>query len=128
MSTTQSTQTTPCEGASRDTRRTARPVYDSRELEDGQVLLQVALPGVRKEDASLTTEEQVLSLSAARCPSAPGGATAHRTVDRPSHYELKLRLDPSLDPGGVSASLEHGVLSLRIPRRPESRPREIAVN
>ena len=68
MNPTESCQNTSCAPA--PSRAVARPAYDVRE-DDGQAVLQVALPGVRKEDLTITVEGQALVVTADRSDAAP---------------------------------------------------------
>lgn len=92
-----------------------RPVYATHDDETG-TRLQVALPGVLKDDLKLTTREGSLSLEALR-----------RDGSNPLRYRLSARLASRLDGNAVSANLEHGVLDVRVPLKAEAQPRSIAI-
>ena len=42
-------------------------------------------------------------------------------------FSQKLHLSDDLDAEAISAEAKHGVLTLRIPKRPEAKPRQIEV-
>ena len=94
---------------------TSRPQFRINEDANG-TNVHVALPGVRKEDIKLTLLESGLRIEAKRTDTA-----ARR-------YTLDLRLSSPLDGTKTRASLESGVLTLKLPVREESKPRQIAVN
>jgi HSP20 family protein len=104
-----------------------RPQVSTREDENG-VHLQVALPGVRKDDLKLTIHESNLQIRAARHVDVPENWKAHRDLGGRIHYELNARLTDRLDGSRVSATLEDGVLSLFLPLREEAKPREIQIS
>ena len=110
-----------------DTRRKAQPVYHVAETETG-ITIDAALPGVRKQDISVSTTENILTLSAGRGDGVPEDWKTRQVAGRPDLYELKVRLNRSLDPGRITASLENGVLRLDIAKREEAQPRRISVN
>ncbi|HEY8962674.1 MAG TPA: Hsp20/alpha crystallin family protein [Luteolibacter sp.] len=92
-----------------------RPVYTTHDEETG-TRLQVALPGVAKDDLKLTVQEGLLNLEAVR-----------RDGPNPLRYRLSARLAHRLDGDAVTANLEHGVLEVRVPLKAEAQPRSIAI-
>jgi len=104
-----------------------QPVFTIREDETG-AHLQVALPGVRKEDIKLTLKQSVLQLEAARANAVADDWKTHSGPAANVSYALNVRLTPKLDGANVKASLESGVLALDIPIREEAKPRQIFVN
>ena len=97
-----------------------RPQYRINEDVNG-TSVHVALPGVRKEDLKLTLLESSLRIEATRNGEVPQNGKTRR-------YALQLRLSSRLDGTKTTASLESGVLTLKVPVREESKPRQIAVN
>jgi HSP20 family protein len=104
-----------------------QPAFTTREDEQG-IHLQVALPGVRKEDLKLSVREQVLTIEAARDNTVPADWTVHSAPPKSVTYQLNARLTPKFDGGAAKATLENGVLLLDIPVREEAKPRSISVN
>lgn len=103
-----------------------RPQYRTREGADG-VTVQVALPGVRKEDVKLTLHEGSLRVEASR-GIVPDEWKTLRDSGSASRYGLDLRLTRRLDGTKTNATFENGVLSLQVPLREEAKPRQIDVN
>ncbi len=93
-----------------------RPQFRLNEDVNG-ASVHIALPGVRKEDLKLTLHESSLRIEATR-----------RDTDPARRYGLDLRLTTRLDGTKTTASLDSGVLTLQVPVREESKPRQIAVN
>jgi HSP20 family protein len=88
-------------------------------LESAEEILVLAdLPGVRPDDLTLHLEKETLSLVAER----KGSAHA-----RPVQYRRTFQVPSDLDPDGIEARTECGVLTLRFPRRASAKPRNIAV-
>lgn len=114
-----------CEVA--DTHHKAQPAYHVAEHDSG-VAIHVALPGVSKENLTLSTTGNILTLSAERSDRVPEDWKTHHGAERPDLYELKVRLNRSLDPGKVTAALRNGVLHLEIAQREEAKPRQISVH
>lgn len=104
-----------------------RPQFHTREDASG-ANLQIALPGVRKEDLKLTLHESRLSIEARRHLEVPQNWKIHRDNATPQRYALDVRLTSRLDGTKTTASLDAGVLTLQVPVREEAKPRQIEVN
>ena len=103
-----------------------RPRFRSTEDDQGAIL-EVALPGVRKEDLKLTLHESNLRIEATRSDAVPGDWKTHRDEIQGA-YGLDIRLTRRFDGTKATASLNAGVLTLKVPLREEAKPRQIAVN
>ena len=113
-----SKESTPC---------TARAQYKTTTTKLG-VLVTVDLPGVAKQDVTITSEKQQLKIQAQRSDSTPKEWSLVNNSSRPTHYELVLNIHPDLDLNKTSANVENGVLSIQIDRRDESLPRQIKID
>jgi len=81
------------------------------------------LPGIRKEDLEIEAQDQVLTVTAHRKVGF-GEAKETFTVRR------SLSLPEDVDAEKINAALADGVLSLTLPKREETKPKQlkIAVN
>lgn len=104
-----------------------RPQFHTSEDENG-ASVRIALPGVRKEDVKLTLHESSLRVEATRGDTVPEEWKTHRDSGFAGRYGLELRLTRRLDGTNTTATFEAGVLTLLVPVREESKPRQIAVN
>jgi len=88
---------------------------DLLESEDDYLLV-VDLPGVTRETVDVTVEDRQVRIEARREKAVP---TEYRYVreDRSLFLDAELPLPPDAASEGAAASMERGVLSLRIPRR-----------
>lgn len=103
-----------------------RPYFHAEE-DDRGATLQVALPGVRKEDLKLTFQESNLRIEGQRCDSVPEDWKTIRDTNPAQRYGLNIRLTQRLDGSKTAASYEEGILTLKVPISEEAKPREIAV-
>lgn len=101
------------------------PFADLEETEEAY-LVEVELPGVKKQDVSVELSGRRLVVSGERKERERSGVLRRRgrAVGR-FHYEVLL--PGEVDPEGVSANLDEGVLSVRVPKAPAERPRRIEV-
>lgn len=104
-----------------------RPRFTSSEDESG-VTVHVALPAVSKENLKLTLHESNLKVEALRADAIPETWTTHRDNGMALRYGLDIRLTNRFDGNKSTATLESGVLTLRVPIREEAKPRQIQVN
>jgi HSP20 family protein len=103
-----------------------RPYFHAEEDESGATL-QIALPGVRKEDLKLTFQESNLRIEGQRCDRCPENWRTIRDTNPAQRYGLNIRLTARLDGSKTVASYEDGILTLKVPICEEAKPREIAV-
>lgn len=103
-----------------------RPRHSVRAIE-GAYEVGVFLPGVKRDDVRVRLEENLLTVDATRPDEVPVGWRPLRREIEPTNYRLELEVTVPVDAGRISASLEDGVLSLRLPLREDAKAREIPV-
>lgn len=106
---------------------TARAQYKSTTTKLG-ILVSVDLPGVAKQDVTITSTKQQLKIQAQRSDSTLEEWNLVNNSTRPTNYQLVLNIHPDLDLNKTSASVDNGVLSIQIDRRDESLPRQIQID
>ncbi len=99
------------------------PPADAYQDEDALVI-RVELPGYAPEDLGVEAREHTLRVRGG--PPAPKEGAAPRPHGV-REFTRSFRLPADVEPQAAEAALEHGVLTVRIPRTPESRPRTIEV-
>ncbi len=104
-----------------------RPRYTSRYDEEAW-LVSVELPGVRKEDVRALVENEVLEIVAVRRLETPETWRSLGRYETERRWRLRLDVGPEVDEARISASLEDGVLSLRLPLREEVKPRTVEIH
>jgi HSP20 family protein len=105
----------------------AQPVMDVAEYENESVIL-AELPGVKKEDITISVENGWLTLKGERKPNpaAEIKRVLHREIE-PHAFARTIRLPHVVDVNAISAELENGLLRITLPKAEEVRPRTIAV-
>lgn len=89
--------------------------------------VRVEVPGVSKEDVSIHLEDSLLTVHAKRKSAAPSGSKPlHRELND-LDFMLRLRLNTEVDEDKMTAALEHGVLTLRLPVKETAKPRRIEI-
>jgi HSP20 family protein len=90
--------------------------------------LAIALPGVSRENLTVSLEKDLLTVRANRCTAKPQLAKRSRSHSSAKGYRLKARLHPDMDPEAISAQLEDGVLTLVVSERESARMRVVPIN
>jgi HSP20 family protein len=90
--------------------------------------VQFDLPGVDPSSIELTVEKNVLTVRAERQPAWAGQDCEVLVSERQQGtYSRQLFLGETLDPDGIEANYEHGVLTLRVPVAEKAKPRRVQV-
>lgn len=103
-----------------------RPVYDIKEADEAWAVT-AYLPGVAKDDLSITDENGVLTIRANRSWKQPTGWTSLYRESSDLPFELTLRHDQAVDADKARADLKDGVLRLSLPKAEARKPRKIAI-
>lgn len=109
----------------RETSRTLVPPADIFEYEDGLAVV-VDLPGVPKDGVDLRVENDILTIQA-----TPAKTETENPVVQ--EYELwpffrQFQLGEQVDQEKIEARMRHGVLTIRMPKVEQAKPRKIAVD
>lgn len=89
-------------------------------------VLSTDVPGIAPADLDVTVRDGVLTVAADLRPQRTGWTAVHRERRNPS-FRRSWSLPKDAQPDGVSAHLANGVLTLTVPRRPETAPRTVPV-
>lgn len=85
------------------------------------------LPGVNSDDVDVTVEINVVTIRARRMPHREEGDEVIADERTWGEFTRQLFLGDNLDPGGLTADLSDGVLTLRVPVNEASKPRRVAL-
>ncbi len=85
------------------------------------------VPGLAPEDLSIETHGRTLTLSGKREPREPADGSLHRRECWSGEFSRSLQFPEDADTAAARAECKHGVLTVHIPQKEESRPRRIDV-
>jgi HSP20 family protein len=92
-------------------------------------LVQFDLPGVGTDSIDLTVEKNVLTVHAERSRPGENDDVEMVAAERPQGtFSRQLFLGDTLDPDGIEADYQAGVLTLRIPIAERAKPRKVEIN
>ena len=105
------------------------PAVDIYETDDHEVVIKAELPDIKKEDIGVTFENGVLTLSGERKQEeSVQKGHVRRLERRHGSFSRSFTLPDSVDASAIAASYKDGVLTVRLPRRAESKPKQISVS
>ncbi|WP_250632355.1 Hsp20/alpha crystallin family protein [Rhodoflexus caldus] len=99
------------------------PAANIKENAD-EFIVELAVPGLKKEDFNIQVEDNVLRISATKQnESTDETTTVHRREFSFHSFERTFRLPKSADGDKIAATYTDGVLHLNIPKREEAKPK-----
>jgi HSP20 family protein len=91
-------------------------------------VVRAAVPGVDPKDIDISVEDEVLTIKGEfRHESEVNEDSYLRKELRTGSFQRSLRLPPTVDAEKASASFEHGVLKLSLPKKAEARAKSIKI-
>jgi HSP20 family protein len=103
------------------------PALDVEETDEG-FTLHIELPGVAADEVEVSLEENVLTVAGERRFYEEKDAEGFRRIERHfGRFHRAIRLPDRVDADGVEAAYRDGMLTVRVPKAEEAKPRRIAV-
>ncbi len=90
-------------------------------------VVKLEIPGVSPDDVQIEAEGRTLTVSGKREVPAPPDGSFHRRERGTGQFSRSFQLPADLDLGRAEATYKHGVLTVRVPKKEEAKPRQIAV-
>jgi HSP20 family protein len=96
---------------------------------DHEIVLEAELPGMKKEDIDIELTGETLVLRGERkLEPVQRGEQFHRVERQYGPWQRTFQIDVPLDAGGVSASYDDGILTVRLPKQEAVKPRQITID
>src|SRR5919108_4794383 len=103
------------------------PAMDLMERDD-HFLLKADLPGLSEEDVSIEIQDGTLTISGERREEHEERERGWYRLERQlGRFSRSLTLPEGVDPDGIAAQFDRGVLQVRIPKPEERKPRRVAI-
>jgi HSP20 family protein len=105
------------------------PAIDVYETTEKDVVVKADLPDMKREDLKVTFENNVLTIEGERKFTSDTTREQYHRMERGyGAFRRSFSLPATVDASRVEATYAEGVLTVKLPRREESRPRQIQVN
>ncbi|MFP4600494.1 MAG: Hsp20/alpha crystallin family protein [Persicimonas sp.] len=111
------------------TRRTSGVFPAINMYDDGEsFLVRAELPGVDSESLDISAKGDQLVIRGERSTETPAAeADLHRREREGGQFRRAVSLPQEIDPEGVEARLEHGILEVYAPRSARQKPRKVQI-
>lgn len=113
----------------RESESPRRPrIYPSYEVweETGAIRLRLEMPGLTRDDVSITVENNQLTITGSRPDWSVDGTVLVRER-RVGDYTRVFTLDKTVDTDKISATMKNGVLDISLALAKEAQPRRIKI-
>ena len=105
------------------------PAVDIYETPAHEFVIKAELPELKREDITVTFEQNVLTLTGERASSfEDDNGSYHRSERAHGKFTRSFTLPATVDGARISAGYKDGVLTVRIPQREEAKPKTITVS
>jgi HSP20 family protein len=104
------------------------PPVDIVETADRDIVVRIDLPDMKREDIRVGYENNMLTVEGERKRSEDPKETYHRVERGHGAFRRSFSMPAAIDAARITADYKEGVLTVILPRREETRPRQIAVN
>jgi HSP20 family protein len=105
------------------------PLVDVFEAPNKDIVVKVELPEMKREDIKVTFENNQLSIDGERKVQPAVDRDRYHRLERASGpFHRTFTLPSTVDAARVEAVYLDGVLTITLPRREDTRPRQIPVN
>ena len=91
------------------------------------LVLQLELPGVSKDELTLSSTQESLQVEGRRQIESPKGYSVHRQERHPYEFSRTFSFPVKVDTTQIDAELKHGLLTVTLPKLPELKPKNISV-
>ncbi len=103
------------------------PVVDVTENEN-EIVLEAELPGMKKDEIDIQLNGDTLTLRGDRQIERSENSEQYHRVERQyGAWQRSFQIEIPIDVGEISADYELGVLTVRLPKAEEIRPRQIEI-
>jgi len=91
------------------------------------VFVRAELPGIDPKDLDVTVENDTLTISGERKLAEEKNVAWHRREREGGSFRRIFSIPAHIDGTHVKARYDHGILTVEMPKAPEARPRQIAI-
>ena len=104
------------------------PAVDIYENSQQDVVIKAELPGFKREAIKVTFENTTLSIEGERELDSEVSREKYHRMERPyGAFRRSFTLPAAVDTARAQASYQDGVLTITLPRREETKPRQIQI-
>jgi HSP20 family protein len=87
----------------------------------------IELPGIERSNLAIEARENTVRISGKKVATYDDAASVHRRERSAGEFDRTLSVPVPVDPAGISAEYQNGVLSLYLPKAQSAKPRTIKI-
>lgn len=107
--------------------RTFAPTFEVKETKDAYVF-KADVPGISEKDVEIQMTGNILTISGERRQESVQESERYFALERGyGRFSRSFSLPDGTDGENVTADMKDGVLTLRVPKRPEVQPKRISI-
>ena len=91
------------------------------------IVIRAEVPGMSADNLDITVEQGRLSIAGERKQPERKGGGYHRRERPVGRFSRSIRLPDDLDAGACKATCRNGMLTIRIPRHENAKPRKVTI-
>lgn len=104
------------------------PAVDVHETEN-ELVVTADIPGMNEKDLDVRVENNMLTISGERTTESNVKEDNYLRVERSyGSFSRSFSLPNTINPEAVAAEYKNGVLTVKLPKRAEAKPRQVKVN
>jgi HSP20 family protein len=104
------------------------PPVDIYETDNHEIVLKAELPEMKRDDISITFENQVLTIRGERKHDESIRRDRYQRFERAyGAFSRSFTIPSTIDAARIGATYKDGVLTVRLPQREEAKPKQIEV-
>jgi HSP20 family protein len=104
------------------------PPVDIYENDQHELVLKAELPDLKREDIDIRVENNALTLSGQKKSEEEVNEDRYHRIERTyGHFSRTFSLPNTVDTGKIAAEYKNGVLTVKLPRREDAKPKQIQV-
>ena len=96
--------------------------------ENDRIVVKVEVPGIEEKDLRVTFEDGILTIAGERQFERRDDRSYHRIERAYGSFTRTFTLPRSIDAAQINAAYRNGVLEVSIPKKEESKPKQIQIN
>lgn len=100
---------------------------DSVYEDDEQITVEIELPRVDPEDIDVSVDNNILTIKSKTLQKAQKNVKYHKVKQLKGSFVRVFTIPLSVNSDGISATYKHGVLTVVLPKRPETSVKQIEV-
>ncbi|HDP97587.1 MAG TPA: Hsp20/alpha crystallin family protein [bacterium] len=107
---------------------TGYPPADIKETKDN-FFITAELPGLRREDVKISMSDKTVTISGEKkADAAKEEERRHRSERMYGTFQRSFSIPANIDQNHIKANFKDGVLTIKLPKTEESKPKQIAIS